>query len=65
MAQAENTAPSGGSGNSEGKEEEKKEEWRQEMGLWGACAEAVHACKAEAVNLFLAASHPNLVWEKS
>jgi hypothetical protein len=66
MAQAENAAASSSNnGGNESDKEEEKEEWREKMRLWGTCPEAVHACKAGAINLFLVASHPNLVWEKS
>jgi hypothetical protein len=46
-------------------EQNEKEAWKAEMQLWGTCQEAVFACKATAINLFLVASHPNLVWENT
>lgn len=50
----------------EGEEDhDDKKAWRAEMQLWGTCQEAVVSCKATAINLFLVASHPNLVWENS
>jgi hypothetical protein len=51
--------------NNEQEEHNEKEAWRAEMRLWGTCQEAVFACKATAINLFLVASHPNLVWENT
>lgn len=56
MAQAQNALE---------EQHDEEEEWRAEMRLWGTCPEAVFGCKATAVNLFLVASHPNLVWENS
>ena len=40
-------------------------EWKNEMKEWGTCMEAVWGCKARGINVWLVASHPNVVWEKS
>lgn len=42
-----------------------QEIWEQEVQIWGTCAQAVQASRASAINLFLVASEPNLVWEHS
>src|SRR5437762_6986635 len=63
IAQAHNALDN--DGQEEEEEHDEKEAWRAEMRLWGTCQEAVFACKATAINLFLVASHPNLVWENT
>ena len=62
IAQAHNALDSD---EQEKEEVDEREAWRAEMQLWGTCQEAVLACKATAINLFLVASHPNLVWENT
>ena len=45
--------------------ERSKEAWNAEMRLWGTCVEAVIPARVKAINLFLVAAHPNIIWEKS
>lgn len=59
MAQAHNATSSGQA------TENSKDMWKKEMQEWGHCQEAVFDCRATAINLFLVASSPNLVWERS
>ena len=46
-------------------EQEEQEKWEQEIQIWSTCAQATQTCRAMAINLFLVASEPNLVWEQS